>query len=98
MTLHIYTQSCEHDDAFIVGTRLELMKLRDSIDAALGNKAQGKSSDSLTAHFTADGEGYDLTVKVVPESVKNKLALPYAESIGRELGQDAFCPFTVPTD
>lgn len=98
MTLHLYAQSCEHDDAYIVGTRAELAKLRDSIDAALNHKEMGRSSDSLSEHFAADGEGYDLTVKVIPDSVKSNLMLPYAENIGRALGRDSLEPYLVPTD
>lgn len=98
MTLHLYAQSGHHDDAYIIGTRAELIKLRNSIDAALGNRAQGKSSDSLSEHYASDGEGYDLTVKVVPESVGNSLELPYAESIGRLLGRDEIDPFSAPTE
>ena len=97
MTLHVYAQSENHDDAFIIGTRLELVKLRDSITAALDNKAAGRSSDSLSDHCTADGEEYDLIVKVIPESVMWKLELPYAQRAEDETN-NRFCPFTVPTE
>lgn len=98
MTLHIYAQAYEHHESYIVGTREELAKLRDSISNALNNKSIGRSSDSLTEHFTSDGEGYDLTVKVIPNSIESKLELPYAESIERSLGRDAFSPDLVPTE
>jgi len=39
MTLHVYAQSCEHDDAYVVGTRADLMKLRASIDPAFRVRA-----------------------------------------------------------
>lgn len=98
MTLHLYPQEDEHDDAFIVGTRIGLIKLRDSINAALSNKYEGKSSDSLSEHFTSDGEGYDLTVKVIPFSIEANISLPYAISINRSLGRDSIVPSIVPTD
>jgi hypothetical protein len=98
MTLHLYAQSCEHDEAYIVGTRDDLMSLRDTIDRALANKQSGKSSDDIEKFFTADGEGYDVYVKVIPESVETELQLPYAESIGRGLGRNEWEPMLVPTE
>lgn len=98
MTLHIYAQECERDEAFIVGSRESLTRLRDSIDTALANKAVGKSSDALAEFFAADGEGYDLTIKVVPSVVENDLLLPYAESVGRGLGRNEWEPMLVPTE
>jgi hypothetical protein len=98
MTLHLYAQSCEHDEAYIVGTREDLVILRDTIDRALSNKQAGRSSDDIEKFFTADGEGYDVYVKVVPESVEANLQLPYAESIGRGLGRNELPPFDVITE
>ncbi|MDO9178626.1 MAG: hypothetical protein Q7U16_09910 [Agitococcus sp.] len=72
--------------------------LRDSINIALSNQTVGRSSDSVSAHFTSDREGYDITVKVIPMSVEINLELPYADSIGRELGRQTVCRFTVPTE
>jgi len=93
----VHAQQFEHDDAYLVGTRESLTRLRDTIDAALGNKAQGKSSDSLAEFFTADGEGYDLYVKVVPSSVELGLQLPYAEPLDKVL-QRGREPNLVPTE
>jgi hypothetical protein len=98
MTLHVYAQSCEHDEAYIVGTRDDLVKLRNAIDSALGAKAKHRSSDSVEPFFDAAGEGYDLYVKVVPAVVENNLTLPYAELIGRSLGRAEETPELVPTE
>ena len=96
--LHLYAQECEHDEAFVVGSRESLTRLRDTIDRALANKASHKSSDALAEFFAADGEGFDLYVKVVPASVEMQLQLPYAESIGRALGRNEWEPALVPTE
>lgn len=98
MTLHVYAQSCEHDQAYIVGTRADLVKLRDAIDGALVAREKHRSSDNVEAFFDAAGEGYDLYVKVVPESIENNLELPYADSVGRRLGRDEWTPDIVPTE
>lgn len=98
MTLHLHAQQFEHDDAYVVGTRESLTRLRDAIDVALANKAQHKSSDALAEFFTSDGEGYDLYVKVVPVTIETQLQLPYAESIGRSLGRNEWEPVLVPTE
>jgi hypothetical protein len=98
MALHVYAPSCEHDDAHIVGTRADLMKLRDAIDGALDARARHRSSDSVQSFFDSAGEGYDVYIKVVPESVENNLSLPYAESIGRSLGRNEWTPDIVPTE
>lgn len=98
MTLHLYAQECEHDNAYIVGSRESLTKLRNAVDEALANKAQHKSSDALAEFFAADGEGYGLYVKVVPGAVETRLQLPYAEPIGRPLGRNEWEPALVPTE
>jgi hypothetical protein len=98
MTLHVYAQMQEHDEAHIIGTREDLVRLRDAIEVALGNKARHCESSSFAQFFAADGEGYDLVVKVVPASVEANLMLPYAESIGRSLGRAEEMPSLVPTE
>lgn len=52
-TLHIYAQSCWHDEAWIAGNREGLTRLRDAIDKAL---LDGKGNSDHV--FTTDGEGY----------------------------------------
>lgn len=97
MTLHVYAQEHEHDDAYIVGTREDLTALRDAIEKALTAKAEHRSSDSLLEACAADGECYDLYVKVVPESVEYKLLRPYAE-LRAEPDGGFYQPCLVPTE
>ncbi|QMI49728.1 hypothetical protein [Burkholderia sp. MBR-1] len=97
MTLHVYAQEHEHDDAYIVGTREDLVALRDAIDRALAAKAEHCSSDSLMEAFAADGECYDLYIKVVPKSVQYQLLRPYAE-LREEPDQGFRHPCLVPTE
>ena len=59
--LHVYGQHCEHDEAFIIGTRDALLALRAAIDASL-------TQDHAVAEvYAADGEGYYLIVKCLPD-------------------------------
>lgn len=97
MTLHLYAQEQEHDDAFVVGTRESLTALRNAIDQALEGEAAHRSSDSLAEFTAADGECYDLYVKVVPESVEYKLSRPYAQP-RREPNDNHWDPRMVPTE
>ncbi|WP_321820865.1 MULTISPECIES: hypothetical protein [unclassified Burkholderia] len=97
MTLHVYAQEHEHDDAYIVGTREDLVALRNAIDKALAAKAEHRSSDSLLAACAADGECYDLYVKVVPESVQYQLLRPYA-LLREEPDEGHHQPCLVPTE
>lgn len=96
--LHVYAPSCEHDEAYLVGTREGLTKLREAIDRALGARAQHCASDAIEHFSDSAGEGYDVYVKVVPEAIQNNLELPYAESVGRSLGRDAWTPDLAPTE
>jgi hypothetical protein len=98
MTLHVYAQSHEHDEAYLIGTRNALLELRDAIDVALSNKARRRESASVADFFTSEGEGFSLYVKVVPESIESNLLLPYAELIGRSLGRSEEMPDLVPTE
>lgn len=98
MTLHVYAQGFGHDDAYLVGTRDDLTKLRAAIDRALAARAQRRSSEAAEQFFDAAGEGYDVLVKVVPESVENNLELPCAESTGRSPGRDAWTAELVATE
>lgn len=69
--LHVYGQHCEHDEAFIIGTRDALLALRAAIDASL-------TQDHAAADvYAADGEGYDLIVKCLPEDALDLKSLPY---------------------
>jgi hypothetical protein len=88
MTLHIYAQCFEHDEAYIVGTREDMQQLRDALDRALASNA---SSEQF---FTSDGEGYSLHIQVVPESIETTLCLPYA-LVDRGLGRDEYLPWAV---
>ncbi len=58
MTLHVYAQSHEHDEAYLIGTRDALVQLREAIDIALSNKARRRESVSVADFFSSDGEGY----------------------------------------
>lgn len=58
--LHLYGQAYWHSEAFIVGDRRSLELLRDGIDMALADTANGTSL--VAGLMTDDGEGFDLVV------------------------------------
>ena len=67
--LHLYAQPFEHADAFIVGDRDSLVKLREAIDDAL-------ASGSGFAHaFVNDGEGYSILIANDEDMLP--MAMPY---------------------
>ncbi len=73
-TLHIYAQKQEHLDAYIVGSRVGLLALRNALTAALeDNKAAAAGS------FCADGEGYTIIVIPVETAQLETLHLPYSK-------------------
>ena len=71
--LHIYAQSQQHDEAWIVGDREGLTRLRDAITSAL------ESRPSAAHSFTADGEGFAAIVVLSGEARIERLALPYSD-------------------
>ena len=70
--LHVYAQDQWHDEAFLVGDRAALEKVRAAIDAAL-ESGFGKAVASA-----ADGEGYHLHVVRHDAERMKRLRLPYA--------------------
>jgi len=75
--LHIYGPVSEHDDAYIVGTRDDLIRLRDSLGHAISCFTGPTSS---TDHFQADGEGYKTFVIKVPDI--GGVVTSYSETYG----------------
>ena len=76
-TLHLYAQYQWHEEAFIVGDRRALMKLRNAIDEAFeSDDGLGKAST-----FTADGEGYPVHVVIVETKRMERMRLPYTSSM-----------------
>lgn len=74
MTLHVYAQHRNHDDAFIVGDRDSLIKLREAIDRAL---CSGQPGQAECEACVADREEYSLYVLVQDSEVMNALRYPY---------------------
>lgn len=73
--LHIYSQPCEHFEARVVGNCAGLEILKQTIEDALAGKVK-ELGDGMTYAisseeiFATDGEGYDVIVKVLPDSDK----------------------------
>jgi hypothetical protein len=85
--LHLYGQSFWHDDAYIVGTARDLIALRDAIDKAL------VESHATIESFTADGEGYRLTVIAADDDTASRLSMPYTDEVARDNRVRAVQPY-----
>ena len=75
--LHVYGPSGPHDEPLIVGSREALERLRDAIDRSLE-----RVHSAQTGFFTADGEGFDLHVLMLPEGALLHTQLPYTDYPG----------------
>lgn len=85
--LHLYGQAFWHDDAYIVGTPRDLLALRDAIDRAL------VESHTTIESFTADGEGYRLTVIATDEDTASRMSMPYTDEVARDNRAAAVHPY-----
>ena len=75
--LHIYGQAVWHDAARLVGTRTGLEALQEAIRQVLRDGA------GTTESMTADGEGYDITVRCVTVEAVEQEPLPYTDPMAR---------------
>ena len=74
--LHVYSQEAWHDEAFIVGTRCDLQRLRDLLTAVLAGTQQ-EGIPALIETSTNDGEGYSLQIILATEEEMHDYSLPY---------------------
>lgn len=79
MTLHIYGQQYQHDDAYIAGTREALLQLQDTITLAMDSG----QPEAVTAYVN-DGEGFQLFIIPLSELDADKLTVPYTDEIARD--------------
>lgn len=84
-TLHIYSQHHEHTDAYIVGSRVGLLALRDALTAALED-----DRPAAARSFAADGEGYRVFVIPSDDAQIETLHLPYSKW---PVSANAKCPY-----
>ena len=85
--LHVYSPTGHHGDAYIAGTRAGLSLLRDALNWLLAQPATGTATGFQT--FTADGEGYALTVMLEADSGMDAYVLPYTASYAVDPVQSA---------
>lgn len=78
--LHIYAQELNHDEAFIVGNKEGLLRLKEAIDKALNEEAYLSRNV-----FVSDGEGYNVVVicndKEPQDDTWQNLILPYTNEM-----------------
>ena len=80
-TLHVYGQEAWHDPAWIAGDRDGLLRLREAIDKALQS-----GLGVIEPVFTADGEGYVITVMQLNKDELSAMELPYTVDYARGSG------------
>ena len=92
--LHIYTQPFWHSEAFLVGNRAGLLRVRQAIDDALTSpRGLGQTPDGSGCVMTGDGEGYRLIViRTDADATWVRLALPYTDDAAAEKRPGALSP------
>lgn len=84
--LHIYSPPFYHQEAFIVGNREGLERLRDALDALLSAGQEKVVSETV---FHGDGEGYEVCCArddspFGDDAFWNRLSSPYTVDCGEE--------------
>jgi len=81
--LHILPQRDWHSPAWIVGNRLALQQLRDSLNRALEHIPDGESPTPPTMHpaMTDDGEGYPVMIREIPSTMFSNVPFGYTDDI-----------------
>ena len=82
--LQIYGQAYWHRPAEICGDETALTALRDAINKAL----EGKEAQMLA--FSSDGEGYELSVKVMSQEELEELPSHYIAHPGKTQWDDGY--------
>lgn len=77
--LHIYAQSCWHDQVIIVGNRESLEMLQLAIKNALEDNQS--ASDLM---FVSDGEGYNVLAYQASTEEMDKLPVPYTDEVAAD--------------
>ena len=91
--VHIYSQEQWHDESYIVGNRLGLQAIRDTLNEAID---KGKSEALL---YTSDGEGY--YVRIISDDSGwqgefwDNLEMPYTQGIAAEPRDNDVSPWSV---
>jgi hypothetical protein len=94
MTLHIYSQSAWHADAYIVGTRDALAHLRAKLSAILDgtNDETRRTQRTPFAFFVNDGEGFRCEIRLETEEEMRHYAVPYTDEDARDERDGATWP------
>lgn len=79
---HIYSQNSWHDEAYIVGNRTGLEKLRDAINLTL------EKGNTKNDFWPKDLEGYDVMISCVEDEVLDELELPYSSEFYARLDDE----------
>jgi hypothetical protein len=70
--LHVYAQPFNHAEAWLVGDREALTKLRDALNGVLGTK-----EPAGVQTYCMDGEGYTVMIVQAEAAQMEPLMLPY---------------------
>jgi hypothetical protein len=94
MTLHIYSQPAWHDDAYIVGTRDALTRVRAQLDAILegATDATRRTQRSPCSFCVNDGEGFFCEIRLETEEEMQHYVIPYTAEIARDARSAATWP------
>ena len=84
--LHVYSQGIFHDDATLVVSHSDLPRLLAAVQDAI------RTGMSRTTFFPSDGEGFDMVVCGVEDSVFDKLKMPYTDEMAMDRREDCVIP------
>ncbi len=91
--LHIYGQSAQHSEAYLLGNREGLTKLRDAIDRAI------QTGEGWHEAFVNDGEGFATIVVCRDRSFTDpwwqNIARPYTDEYARDTRPEADGPWSM---
>lgn len=90
--LHIFPQYAHHCEAYIAGTRSELLALRDTIDEALA------LGDGEMLTFANDGEGYDVCVVMVSDDEAQQMPTAYTGDYAQDTDERRRHPWRILVD
>jgi len=85
--LHIFSPNGPHEEAYIAGTSIDLLRLGLSLIKAAIFKF------STASFFHSDGEGYSIFNISIPKDSGGNLFVPYTSEIFKDRNPDRFHPY-----
>lgn len=79
--LHVYPQFNSHDTLKVKGTREGLLLLQRAINSLISSAGRPEGVTSKFTTYTADGEGFEVVLEMLPQNAFDDEFLPYVDTI-----------------